>query len=334
MAEDESIIYSIVVPCYRSEQSLPELVKRVQATLQPRGEPFEIILVNDASPDGTWQVIERLAQEHPCVVGLDMLRNGGQYRALLCGLEHVRGQRVILMDDDLQHPPEQIPVLIEALRSRPQVDCVMGKYRVKYHSWVRNLGSAMVSRLDSVLYGKPRQLVGSSFQIMTRQLADALTRHRTVNPIVIPLIYRTTRRVENVAVEHEPRSYGESGYQLRSLVRLVFDNVLSASNLPLRMVSALGLISALGSLVLGIYYLVAYLTDGFTVAGFATQVLLIIFFGGMTLLSIGLVGEYLVRILDEVRGGPRFVVRTQVGPDGRDSGTTGNSARRGGNPPR
>ena len=247
MSEEGSVIYSIVIPCYCSEPSLPELVNRIRATLQPRGEPFEIILVNDASPDGTWEAIEQLAAEYPFVVGVDMLRNGGQYRSILCGLERVRGRWVILMDDDLQHPPEQLPVLIDAIEQQPDVDCVMGKYRVKHHSMIRNLGSALVSRVDTLLYGKPKNLVGSSFQIMTRQLADALTRHQTVNPILNPLIYRTTQRIRNVPVDHEPRAHGHSGYRFTALVRLVINNVLSASNLPLRLVSILGLCSALGS---------------------------------------------------------------------------------------
>ncbi len=314
MTHEEAIVYSIVIPCYRSQRSLPELVKRIDATLAPRGELFEVVLVNDASPDGTWATIEELAAAYPFVVGIDMLRNGGQYRAILCGLESVRGRWVILMDDDLQHPPEQIPKLIEAMTEDPNVDCVMGRYRVKHHSVVRNLGSAMVRRLDTLLYGKPKELVGSSFQIMTRRLADALTRHRTVNPIILPLIYRTTRRIRNVVVEHNPRAHGESGYRFSALVRLVINNVLSASNLPLRLVSILGFCSALGSLVLAGYYLFAYLARSISVPGFATQVLLIIFFGGMTLLSVGLVGEYLIRILDEVRGPPRFVVRAHIGP--------------------
>ena len=164
---------------------------------------------------------------------------------------------------------------------------------------------------------------------MTRQLVDAIVRHQTVNPILNPLIYRTTRRIENVAVEHNDRAYGQSGYRFSQLVRLVVNNVLSASNLPLRLVSVLGIFSALGSLVLASYYLYAFLAHNITVPGFATQVLLIIFFGGITLFSVGLVGEYLIRILDEVRGAPRYIVRAEVGTASRREGeeVRGNAVR-------
>ena len=141
MTDNNQITYSVVVPCYRSQQSLPELVKRIDAVLQPLEEPFEVILVNDGSPDDTWEVIEDLSASYPFVRGVDMLRNIGQYRATLCGFERVRGKWVILMDDDLQHPPEQIPLLIAAFSRNPQLDCVMGKYRVKHHGPIRNLGS-------------------------------------------------------------------------------------------------------------------------------------------------------------------------------------------------
>jgi len=325
LSEDGTVTYSIVIPCYRSQQSLPELVERIRAALKPLGEPFEVILVNDASPDDTWSVIQQLAAQYPFVTGIDVLRNGGQYRAILCGLERVKGRWVILMDDDLQHPPEEIPVLIDAILARPDVDCVMGRYQVKHHGPIRNLGSALVSRLDTLLYDKPKRLVGSSFQIMTRQLARAVCQHKTANPILNPLIYRSTRRIANVPVRHEPRAYGRSGYRFRALVRLVLNNILSASNLPLRLISVLGTLSAAGSLLLGCFYLGVFLVRGIPVAGFTTQVLLIIFFGGMALLSVGIVGEYLLRILDEVRDSPRYVVRAETtrSPGPRDDATPG-----------
>ena len=152
---------------------------------------------------------------------------------------------------------------------------------------------------------------------MTRQLARAVCQHKTANPILNPLIYRSTRRIANVPVRHEPRAYGRSGYRFRALVRLVLNNILSASNLPLRLISVLGTLSAAGSLLLGCFYLGVFLVRGIPVAGFTTQVLLIIFFGGMTLLSVGIVGEYLLRIFDEVRDSPRYVVaRKRLGrPD-------------------
>lgn len=305
--------YSVVIPCYRSGSILAELIQRLLKVFAEVPGTCEILLVNDASPDSTWMVISELAEQHPEVRGLDLYFNTGQYRAILCGLERAAGDVIILMDDDLQHPPEEIPKLLQALESHPEWDCVMGRYRVKHHSWLRNLGSRFFGWMNTRLYGKPRDLFGSSFQAMRRSLALAVCAHQTTSPILNPLIYRTTRRLGNVEVEHHRRKAGTSGYTLGKLIWLVVNNFLSASHLPLRAISILGLSCALLSAVLGTVYLVLYWMRDITVPGFATLVLLVIFFGGTSLLAIGIVGEYLLQILAEVRRGPRYLVREDVG---------------------
>ena len=131
MLKEDVCKYSIVIPCYNSGKWLAELISRIDATMSPRGETFEILLVNDASPGNTWEVIQQLVKRYPFVVGLDLLFNTGQYRATICGLEYANGELIIIMDDDLQHLPEEIPVLINAIRQRPELDCVMGIYVLK-----------------------------------------------------------------------------------------------------------------------------------------------------------------------------------------------------------
>ena len=153
----------------------------------------------------------------------------------------------------------------------------------------------------------------SSFRALRRRLVEAVCQFETVKPNINPLILQSTSRIENVDVNHQVRAGGRSGYNLLRLGRLMFDNVLSVSTLPLKVVSTMGLVAALGSVVLGIYYFVQAMQGQFNEKGFATIVLLILFFGGMTLLSIGLLGEYIIRIMDEVRGRPWFVVRQQSG---------------------
>lgn len=305
--------YSIVIPCYRSSPWLEELVDRVVAALEPDGAPFEILLVNDASPDETWEAIERLAGRHRCVRGFDMLANVGQFRATICGLEHARGEFVVTLDDDLQHAPEDIPRLIEALRARPDLDCIVARMRTKCHGPLRRLGSAAVGRLNELLYGKPRDLKLTSFRTMRRHVAKAVCAHRTSKPIIGPLLLRSTSRIANVVIDHHPRQRGTSGYSLPRLVRIALDNLFSASTLPLRCVSLVGLVSAAGSALVGGFNLARYLMGDVGVPGFATLVLLIAFFGGTTLLSIGLLGEYVIRIVHEVERPPRYVVRTATG---------------------
>jgi dolichol-phosphate mannosyltransferase/undecaprenyl-phosphate 4-deoxy-4-formamido-L-arabinose transferase len=307
--------YSIVIPCYRSGPWIDVLVDRIDTAMQPLGQTYEVILVNDASPDDTWPAIEQASRRHPTVRGIDLLFNVGQYQATICGFESARGRSIITMDDDLQHPPEQLPVLIRALEQRPDIDCIFASFRKKRHSLLRNIGSGIQRRLNEILYGQPRGIKMSGFRIMRRCVAEAVCAHRTVRPVVGPLILRSSRRLANVETEHYARPWGRSGYSFARLIRVSFDVVISASTFPLQAVSMLGFASAFGSFGLGAFYLARYLITGYGVAGFATQVLLITFYGGMMLLSIGLLGEYLIRILAEVTRPPRYVVRNQTDRD-------------------
>jgi dolichol-phosphate mannosyltransferase/undecaprenyl-phosphate 4-deoxy-4-formamido-L-arabinose transferase len=307
--------YSVVIPCYRSARWIVALVDRIAAALEPLGESYEIVLVNDASPDDTWPAIEEAARRHSTVRGIDLLFNVGQFRATICGFEQARGRFVITMDDDFQHPPEEIPVLVRSLEERPDVDCIFASFREKKHGPLRNLGSFLHRKINEGLYGKPRGIKLSSFRIMRRPVAEAVCAHRTARPVIGPLILRSTRRLANVEVEHHPRTEGKSGYGLIRLIRVTLDNIISTSTLPLQVVSMLGFVSAFGSFALGVYYLTRYLVRGYGIVGFATQVLLITFFGGMTLLSIGLLGEYVIRIIAEVTPPPRYLIRSETGPD-------------------
>ena len=273
---------------------------------------FEVLLVNDASPDDTWQVIESLAGRFGFVQGLDMMFNTGQFRATLCGMEHAVGNQLILMDDDLQHPPEAIPDLIAALDAHPKWDCVMARFKSPRHGLLRRVGSRMAAELFCYLYGRPREIAPSSFRILRRPLVETICRHGTANPLIGPLIFRSTRRLGNVDVDHQPRPQGRSGYSLSRLVRIVWQSIFSTSTLPLRLASGIGFFSAVGSLVLGITYFLRWWFVKDPEPGFITTVLLIIFFGGLTLASVGLLGEYLVHIMEEVRRPVRYAVRERT----------------------
>ncbi len=317
--DNDQLFLSIVVPCFHSGQRLEGLVERIEVTMKTTGRTFEVLLVNDASMDDTWSVIEHLVKQHRCVRGLDLLYNTGQFRATICGIEHSRGQYIATMDDDLQQMPEDLPKLIEAVECAADIDCVIGVFRQTQQNVVRRIGSQIVGYLNQYLYGKPQQLKLTSFRLMRRQIAEAICAHQTARPIIGPLLLQCTSRIANVQVQHQPRKQGHSGYTLRRLVGTVVDNVIAGSTLPLKAITLLGLVSATGSMLLGSFYLVKYLVGGIRVPGFATQVLLIIFFGGMMLLSIGILGEYVIRILNETSRAPRYRVRHQVDNCNEDS---------------
>ena len=305
---------SIVVPCYRSAAWLPELVERILKATSDHG-PVEIILVNDASNDGTWSAIQDLAKQHPQVRGFDLSFNTGQYRATLCGFEQAQGELIVTLDDDLQHPPEEIPALLAAIEEQADCDAVFGSFSKKQHGPLRNLGTAVMSRLFRIFYNKPTDVQATSFRVLRKRLVDSICAHGTANPNINALIFLTTRRIANREVDHQARTAGRSGYRLTRLVRLMLDNILSVSTLPLKCVSVIGLLSAFGSFVLGVFYLVRFLMGHIKQAGFPTLVLLIIFFGGLTLFSIGLLGEYIIRIMEEVRRRPRYIIRQETEAD-------------------
>ncbi len=320
---------SVVVPCYRSGEWLGELVDRLLTTLRSTDHQVEILLVNDASPDlVTWPTISRLSNENSEVIGLDMLGNVGQFRAILCGLEHARGDLVATMDDDLQHRPEDILLLLDRIESDPELDAVIGSFEDKQHSRIRNLGTAAADRLARVLYNKPADLSTTNFRVLRRPLVSALVRHTTVRPLIGPLILQSTNRLANVTVHHDPRVAGSSGYGIFGLARSMLDKVVQTSVAPLRWFSMIGLMVSLASFAVAAVYVIQWIRGAVNSPGFITLVLLMLFFGGLQLFAIGLVGEYVARVVAEVARPPRYQLRETIGrPDlaARGPGSEGNN---------
>ncbi|HHL39851.1 MAG TPA: glycosyltransferase [Deltaproteobacteria bacterium] len=310
--DEEETVYSVTIPVYNSQATLAELMERLTAVMDATGRPYEVILVDDASRDGSWREIKRLKKRYPAIRGFRMMSNVGQYKALLCALDHARGRYVITLDDDLQNPPEEIPKLIARIESDDEVECVIGAPRTKRHSLYRNMGTAFVSWIYRVIFNKPRDLTTSSFRIFTAGVRDALVQYRTRNPVLTPLLLRNARSIVNVEVEHDERRHGRSGYSLARLVKITLDNVLNFSTLPLKVVSLVGLAAASLSLLLTALYAFWYAQGKVSAPGFITLVLLITFFSGLILLSMGLIGEYLIRIIEEVNHSPRYIIRERT----------------------
>ena len=308
--EKKAELYSIVIPCYCSGEWLDELVSRIKTSIYDLDMEFEIILVNDASPDEiTWPKIQELSESNTEVRGLNLMSNVGQYRATLAGFSKSKGSYIITLDDDLQHYPEDIPILIEKMLSNPDVDCVMGSYKVKMHSLFSNFGSSLVHMILSRFYDKPKGLKSTAFRILRSDLAQATLANRSNKPNLMAVLSQSSKRAINVEVRHDERPYGRSGYGFSDLVRFTLDNIFAVTNAPLRYVSVAGIMAAFASLLLIGYYLTMWYLNEISVPGFTTQVLLISFFGGMTLFSVGLLGEYVTRISVEVSGPPLFFIR-------------------------
>jgi glycosyltransferase involved in cell wall biosynthesis len=304
------LLLSVVIPTYRSALALAELLDRLRAALA--GIDYEVVVVNDASPDDTWERLEALAPLHRELVAVDLLANRGQAMATLCGLAHARGDLVATMDDDLQHPPEELPRLLEALAAHPRWDAVVGTWP-RDHGLVRALGSWVFARIDRIAHGTPRGLRHTAFRVMRRPLVDALLQHQTRTPVMGPLLTQLSSEVHNVPVTHDPRKQGSSTISLRKAIGIVVANMIHGTTLPLRLLSRLGVLCAGLALALAGFFLIRWFLGADTPPGWASVFLATVFFGGVALFGLGLLGEYVGVIIREVRRPPRWSVRRVIG---------------------
>jgi len=310
---DSDCDISVVIPVYRSGECLPELLRQLCGELDGMHRLYEIILVDDGSTDDTWKVVRGLVERHRCLRAVQLLGNRGQALATLCGLSHARGQIIVTMDDDLQHPPGEIAKLLAELESNQDLDCVFGFFPEKQHAVYRNFGSRIMGWVMEKTFHLPRNFRSSSFRAMRRTLVRAILDHRTANPLLAALIFSSTSRVKSIAVDHAPRLAGNSHYTIARQVRLALDGICSVSTFPLRAISFAGMaICGLSAVMIAIV-LFKYVTGAIDVPGWTTVVVLLSFFAGMILISLGVCGEYLVRILHEVRGAPQYVERECIG---------------------
>lgn len=299
---------SFVIPVYNGHETIGSLVERIATLFQ--GQRIEIVLVNDGSEDQSESVCAALVEQFPGIVTLVQLsRNFGEHNAVLSGLCNSSGQYVAVLDDDGQNPPEEISRLLAELK-RTDSDVVYGHYITKQHSPLRNLGSRFNNWIATVMLGKPDDLYLSSFKVMNRFLVDEITKYTGPFPYIDGLIYRSTRRINQIPVEHHSNPHGSSRYNLHSLVRLGLNVLLNFSIKPLRLAIYAGFLtsglSALAMLLILIDKI--WITPNVTV-GIPTVLGAIVFLSGIQLLVLGLVGEYLGRLYLDQTGTPQYIVR-------------------------
>jgi undecaprenyl-phosphate 4-deoxy-4-formamido-L-arabinose transferase len=307
---------SIVVPVYNGGETLRPLTERLTAVLDSWGTPYEIILVDDGSRDDSPGIARLLQSEYPAVRSLRLLRNYGQHNAILCGLRHARHAVVVTLDDDLQHPPEEIPRLLETLGDR--YDVVYGTAVQEQHGFFRDLASQFTKLvMQQVLdVESARQVSGfRAFRLVLRGALDDFN-GPYVN-IDVMLTWATTR-IAGVAVRHEPRRVGRSNYTLRWLMRHALNMLTGFSVLPLRISSVLGFVLTLFGVGALAFVLGRYLLFGVVVPGFSFLASIIIVFSGTQLFALGVMGEYLARMHFRLLGRPTYALRTEGEEPGRD----------------
>lgn len=304
---------SIVIPVYNSAATLAPLVERLSTVLSALGLTFELVMVDDGSEDGSWARLTALQTQHPShVVAIQLMRNFGQHNAIMCGLRHAGGRFVVTMDDDLQNAPEDVPALLAALRDGG-LDLVYGYAARKQHRRWRNAGTFVVRFVHRVVFGTA--VPTTSFRAMRRELVRSILSYDLNYTYLDGLLAWNTQRVGMTPVEHHERPSGRSGYSLAKLLGLGFNLLTNFSLLPLQLVSAVGFTVAIVGLLLGAFYLVQYLGANIAVPGYASTIVAILTLGGLQLLALGMMGEYLGRVHLNINRKPQYTQREV--PDGR-----------------
>ncbi len=301
------MLISYVIPCYRSAKTIEGVVKEIKDTMARLGYSYEIILVNDCSPDDTWEVISALTERYDDMTAINLARNFGQHSALLAGIRETKGDYVICLDDDGQTPANQAGRLIEALNNG--ADAVYARYDHKKHSAFRNFGTFMNEKMAEHLLGKPKNLFVSSYFGVKRFVAEEMTNYTNAYPYVIGLVLRTTRNIVNVSVDHRNREVGTSGYTLSKLINLWINGFTAFSVKPLRIATGCGALFAFIGFAYGIYTVIKRLVVPDLPMGYSALMSAVVFMGGMLMLMLGMVGEYIGRIYVSINNSPQYVIR-------------------------
>lgn len=300
---------SFVIPCYASEGSVALVIEEIRTVVTQRPEwDYEIVAVNDCSPDGVMEVLRREAAEDPKVKVLDLARNGGRHCALMAGFHVTSGDYIVCIDDDLQCPTERVWDLLAPLESGAY-DVSIAKYRKKKQSAFKNFGSRFHDHVSNWLLGKSKELKFSNFSAMRTFVRDEVTRYRNPYPYISGLMLRSTSRVVNVEMEERERTIGTGHYTLKKSFALWMNSFTAFSVKPLRISTACGCVCALLGLADVLYIVVHKLIDPAVPAGYSSLMAAILFIGGMILFMLGLIGEYVGRIYISLNNSPQFVVR-------------------------
>ena len=308
VSDEPTVEFSVVIPVFNSEQSLPLVVAGATEELKKLGATFEFVLVDDGSADGSWKAIEALHQDGN-VCGIRFMKNMGHSIALKRGLEFCKGQWVITMDDDLQHPPSELPKLVSAARDNPDMDVIMGAYSTDRGSMHKSLGSRLYQFVLRKAFSLSDDLVVSSFRVLHRRIVDLMVNRNISSPHAGFMILAATDKIMNVEVERHDRKFGKSGMSLKKSVTTLLDSLVLSSEWPLKLIGFGGLAMSGFAVLLALYYALQYFTGHIGVSGFATTVLLIIGFSGVILASISVVGLYVMRILQQVTFSPHYGLR-------------------------
>ena len=303
------MLVSIVIPVYNTFVA-EEIVDRIEAVFARRSERYEIVFVDDFSPSqDVWPRLAALAERYPVVRAIQLTRNFGQHAATLCGLREARGDVVITMDDDLEHSPEDIPAFL----AHTDRDIVFARFKDKRHSLATRISSRIKGLFDWVILGKPRHLQFTSYRMLSRVVVEGMLSIRTPHPFIPALMLHVSRDVTGVDLEHRQRRRGRSNYTFKKRFRLFNDLVIHNSSLVLRVVGYAGVGMAGVSFLVAANTIYRKLVHGITIGGWASLFAAQLLVGGLLLFGLGVIGEYLIRIIESSETRPTYLIRRRAG---------------------
>lgn len=297
---------SICIPVYNGSETIVPLVRALDATFKDMD--IEVVLVNDGSRDSSAAVCKNLVAQYPYVVFVDLRRNFGEHNAVMCALNHCSGDYAVIIDDDLQNPPEEILKLLKEIQEGGY-DVVYANYHTKKHHWFRNFGSKVNDKFATWLIGKPKDLYLCSFKMINRAMIDEIIRYKGPFPYVDGLLLRATSSISSVFVEHHSRTVGTSNYTLGKLFNLWLSMFINFSIKPMRFIMGTGLVIFVLAFFLAVFFVIEKILHPEMVPGWTTLIVLVLFFGGLQSVFLGLIGEYIGKNYLDINKTPQWVVK-------------------------
>jgi len=318
------MLLSIVIPTYNASGFIDETISTIERYVTDSEYNFELVIVDDGSLDGTYEKLKEIAEKSFMeITVVQLFTNRGQFHALMAGLAYVSGDYVITFDDDLEYHPDQIDALVEKVVNEPnQWDVVIGVPNFRRRKLWRNIGSWFTNQINTIMYNKPRQLRSGGFRLMTCKFVKCMLEYRTANPILGPLIFKATRRVTNVLVEHQ-QGLRCSNYSLSSLISVFYRNLQNFTDFPARYIANIGFGISILSIGASLFFVFQYMTSipwPIKSPGWTSLITSTCFFSGLILAAIGFLGQYVFRVLEEVNKTPNFQIRNMIAFKKRNDG--------------
>lgn len=300
---------SVVIPVYKSEECIPELTKQISDALKDFN--WELILVNDCSPDNSWTEIKKVAAENNNITGINLRKNGGQDLAILAGLNHAKGKWIVIMDDDLQHSPYDIPKLYT--QAQKGFDVVYADFKQKKQKLWKNLGSWLNGKVSEITLGKPKGIYLSPFKIISSSVVKEMCKLNNLFPYIDGLIFQVTKNITQINIEHHKREYGKSNFTLVKSMQVFFRMMFGFSTFPLNFATYIGFFSSTMGFVLAIYFLVKFLLGLEPLTGWTSLIMVILILGGLILLALGIIGKYIGQMYLTINNSPKYIIKETVG---------------------